>query len=83
MNEIDRLRQLAGNPPDPQIDVTDRVMREVRALQRQAEEPKPMWWAAILSSSAALAAVLLAMQSFTDFQDPFGGFLYSIWTVLR
>ena len=47
------------------------------------EEPKGMWLAALLSSGAALATVLLAVQSIADFQDPFGGFLNSIWTVLR
>jgi len=83
MNEIDRIRKLAGNPPGEPIDVTDRVMREIRDLDRQADEPRPMWLAALLSSGAAVAAVLFAFQSIAAFQDPFGGFLTSIWTVLR
>jgi hypothetical protein len=84
MNEIDRLRKLAGNPPVEPIDVSDRVMRRIRAMERQAAEPgATMWWAALFSSGAAVAAVLLAVQSIAAFQDPFGDFLSSIWTVLR
>jgi anti-sigma factor RsiW len=83
MKEINALKKLAGNPPEAHLDVTDRVMREIRGMRRGADDSKPMWWAAILSSGAALAVVLLAMQSIADFQDPFGGFLNSIWTVLR
>ena len=83
MNEIDALKKLAGNTPEERIDVTGRVMREIRAMRRGSEGSKPLWLAAILSSGAAVAMVLLAAQSFADFQDPLGGFLNSIWTVLR
>ncbi len=82
MKEIDILKKLAGNPAEEGIEVTDRVMRQIRAMRRETE-PKGMWLAALLSSGAALATVLLAVQSIADFQDPFGGFLNSIWTVLR
>jgi hypothetical protein len=74
---------LAGEAPPQTVDVADRVMREIRALEREAGGSRTMWLAALLSSGAAVAAVLLAVQSITAFQDPFGDFLTSIWTVLR
>ncbi|MGA3067444.1 MAG: hypothetical protein ABSF29_11420 [Tepidisphaeraceae bacterium] len=83
MNEIERIQKLAGNPPGEAINVTDRVMREIGELGRQESEPPTMWLAALLSSGAAVAAVLLCLQSIWAFQDPFGDFLTSIWTVLR
>jgi anti-sigma factor RsiW len=83
MNERELLKKLGDSVPEPHVDVTGRVMREIRAMRDRPESGRPLWLAAIFSSGAAVAMVLFAAQSLTDFGDPFGGFLSSIWTVLR
>ena len=83
MDELDviaRLAEEARKESPSVIDVTERVMQRLSAL----EEPAGRFWpfAAIVSAATA-AAFLLAMQAWTAAQDPIVELLSSIRTVMR
>ena len=56
MNEIDLLKKLDAASPDVgEIDVTARVMRQIRSTPFRVVESSPMWIGALLSGVAAAA----------------------------
>jgi len=84
MNEIEFIKKLdaaSGRPPE--IDVADRVMRQIRSARIRAVESSPMWFGALLSGLAAAAVLLVALQTFSGLQDPFGDLLTPLWTAFQ
>jgi anti-sigma factor RsiW len=84
MNEIEFIKKLdAASGPPPEIDVADRVMRQIRLTHIRAVESSPMWIGALLSAVAAAAVLLLALQAFSGLQDPFGDLLTPLLTAFQ
>jgi hypothetical protein len=84
MNEIQRIQQLDARIPEPPpIDVSAQVLRAIRQRQSAATEPAPMWLAALLSTLAAAAVLLITLQSVSGVQDPFNDLLTPVWTAFQ
>jgi hypothetical protein len=85
MNEINHIKRLdavsAGGAPE--IDVADGVLRRIRTERIESADAGPMWIGAIVSTLAAAAVLLVAVQTFTGLQDPFGDLLTPLWTAFR
>jgi hypothetical protein len=81
MDEIEFIKKLDAAVDDgPAVNVSDRVLRRIRITKAQASDSGPMWIAALVSTLAATAVLLLAIQSFSSLQDPFGDLLTPLWT---
>ncbi len=83
MDELDvigRLAEAARKESPPAVDVTERVMQRLSAL----EEPAGRFWpfAAIVSAATA-AALVLAVNAWTSAPDPLVELLSSIRMVMR
>lgn len=84
MNEIEFIKKLDAAAGDAApIDVTDRILRRIRTAQVHAADSAPMWLAAICSTLAAAAILLVAFQSMSGLQDPFGDLLTPLWTAFQ
>jgi anti-sigma factor RsiW len=84
MKEIELIQKLdAAAGPPPEIDVADQVLRRIRTARAQAPQSGPMWIAALISSVAAAAVLLIALQSVSALQNPLGDLLTPMWTVLQ
>jgi hypothetical protein len=84
MNEIDHIKHLdAASGEGTPIDVTDRVLRQIRSMHIRAAEPSPMWIGAILSAIAAAAVLMLAFHAFSGLQDPFGDLFTPLLTTFQ
>jgi anti-sigma factor RsiW len=84
MNEIETIQKLdAAMGEGAPVDVTQRVMREIRAGARAAQTPRPMWIAAVVSAVAAAAVLVVAAQTFSGLQDPMGDLLTPVMTALQ
>jgi hypothetical protein len=71
MNELDIIRKLAvaaKGETIPEVSVTRAVIAAINANTEQSD--RPLMWIAGLSSLAALAACVLAVQAFETWPDP-------------
>ena len=76
MNEIEHIQKLdAAAGKVPPVDVSTRVLREIRVARSRITDAKPLWFAALVSGLAAAAVVLVAAQTFSGLQDPLGDLL--------
>jgi hypothetical protein len=84
MNEIEYIKRLdiAAGSGEP-IDVTDRVLRQVRPAPLRIPESPPMWIGALLSTLAAAVVFLIAFQALSGLQDPFGDLFTPLLTVFQ
>jgi len=85
MNEIEYIKKLdaAASAQSQPLDVTDNVLRRIRTMHLHAADSTPMWIGVIFSTVAAAAVFVLAFQSLTGFQDPFGDLLNPLLTAFR
>jgi hypothetical protein len=84
MNEIEYIQKLdAAAGETPAVDLSDKVLRRIRTARAQVSDSGPMWLAALFSTLAAAAVLLLAVQSFSGLQDPFGDLLTPLWTAFQ
>ena len=84
MNEIEHIQKLdAAAGKVPPVDVSTRVLREIRVARSRASDTKPLWLAALVSGLAAAAVVLIAAQTFSGLQDPFGDLLTPVLTAFQ
>jgi hypothetical protein len=84
MSEIEFIQKLdAASGNAPSIDVADKVIRRIRLARPGATGSGPMWLAAMMSALAAAAVLLVAVQSFSGLQDPFGDLLTPVWTAFQ
>jgi hypothetical protein len=84
MNEIEFIQKLDAAAGDaPTMDVSDRVIRRIRLARPQGSESGPMWLAALVSALAAAAVLLVAVQTFSGLQDPFGDLLTPVLTAFQ
>jgi len=84
MKEIEFIQKLdaATGEPAP-IDVSDRVLRRIRTGQAVATDSATLWLPALLSTLAAAAVLLIAVQSISGLQDPFSDLLTPLWTAFQ
>jgi hypothetical protein len=84
MSETEFIKKLdAATGPPPAMDVSDQVLRRIRTARAQASESAPMWIAALFSTLAAAAVLLLAFQALSGLQDPFGDLLTPVLTAFQ
>jgi hypothetical protein len=84
VNEIEFIKKLdAAAGEAPEVNVADGVIRRIRSQQRPEAESGPMWVAALLSSLAATVMVVIALQTFSGLQNPFGDLLTPVWTTFQ
>ena len=84
MNEIELIRKLdAAAGEMPPVDVSNRVLREIRVARSRSADTKPLWIAALVSGLAAAVVVLVAAQTFSGLQDPFGDLLTPVLTAFQ
>ncbi len=84
MNEIEFIQKLDAAAGDaPAVDVSDRVIRRIRLAGSHASESGPMWLAAVVSALAAAAVLVVAVQTFSGLQDPFGDLLTPVLTAFQ
>jgi hypothetical protein len=84
MNEIEYIKKLdaAADSARP-IDVTARVLRQIRSTPVRLPDPQPMWIGAILSTLAAAAVLMLAFHAFSGLQDPFSDLFTPLLTAIQ
>jgi hypothetical protein len=84
MNEIEFIQKLDAAAGDGQpVDVSDRVIRRIRSTRPRTSESGPMWLAALVSALAAAAVLIVAVQTFSGLQDPFGDLLTPVLTAFQ
>jgi len=84
MSEIEFIQKLDAAAGDPATaDVSDKVMRRIRSGLSSASDSRPMWLAALVSTLAAAAVLVIAVQAFSGLQDPFGDLLTPVWTAFQ
>jgi hypothetical protein len=84
MNEIEFIQKLGAAAGEGQpVDVSDRVIRRIRLARSHASESGPMWLAALVSALAAAAVLIVAVQTFSGLQDPFGDLLTPVLTAFQ
>jgi hypothetical protein len=84
MNEIEFIKKLDGASADPPpMDVSDEVLRRIRTGRAAASDPTSLWLPALLSTLAAAAILLLAVQTLSGLNDPFSDLLTPLWTAFQ
>jgi hypothetical protein len=82
MNEIEFIQKLDAAAGDgPPIDVSNQVLRRIRT--ERAADSRPMWLAAVISTLAAAAILLITVESYSGLQDPLGDLLSPVVTVFQ
>ena len=81
MSEVDWLKSLDRDRGDARdIDVADRVMRDIRLTEARSADD-PLAWSALFATVAGGVAVVALIQSIGA--DPFNGFLDAFHLVLQ
>jgi hypothetical protein len=83
MNEhmLEELGELARQAPAPNVDVSFRVMPQIKEARVPVD--RPMAVLAGLSAAAAAIVLAYAVQTWSTWQDPIAGLLSSMETVLQ
>jgi hypothetical protein len=83
MNEhmLEELGELARRAPAPKVEVSFRVMRQLKEAQVPVDKPMAVF--AALSTAAAAIILAYALQTWSTWQDPIAGLLSSMETVLQ
>jgi hypothetical protein len=84
MNEIEFIKKLDSASADPPpMDVSDHVIRRIHFGRAAAPDAGSLWLPALLSTLAAAAVLLLAVQTLSGLNDPFGDLLTPLWTAFQ
>ena len=84
MNEIEFIKKLDNAMPDPlPMDVSDQVIRRIRSGRAAIANTDSLWLPALLSTFAAAAVLLVAVQTLSGLNDPFGDLLTPLWTAFQ
>ena len=83
MNEhmLERLGELARRAPAPKVEVSFRVVGQIREVRAPVD--KPLAILAGLSATAAAIVLFYAMDAWSAWQDPIAGLLNSMEMVLQ
>jgi hypothetical protein len=83
MNEIQWLKSLDRDKDQPiRVDVADQVLRDIRQRSHPAESGLPPL-AALIAALAGAACIMIAVETWMNFQDPLASFVDSWRLVLQ